>query len=177
MENFLRKIGLIEEYSIEIPIPVDKLVVKMNEIVDEDGYEMFEMYSSSKNFYKGTVDSYGFKIKNRLTFSNANSKSVVYGSFESKSESTKIDIQIIGFYLFMKIFYCLLICFWINSILIFFTNLNKLEDLDFALLPIMILFAFFSFIIPYYMMKSGVERMKHSLERDLYYLTKNESKP
>jgi hypothetical protein len=168
MDKILSKIGLIEEFSMEIPIPVDELVIKMNEIVDEDVYKVFP---SGKNNYKGKIDIKGFTIRKVLkSFDTDNSNVTVYGSFIGRNEDTLIKVKTVGYDAFMKFWYCVACLILILILSFILTSIIK-NDFDFRLLLILI-FCVFILLMPYISMKLGVQKMKYNLERDLYYLTK-----
>ena len=69
MNEFLKKIKLIQVLTIEIEISKSEFVSKLKEQVDEGSTGIFsnpfEVFSSSKNEYKGSVRFDGFEIKRR----------------------------------------------------------------------------------------------------------------
>lgn len=173
-KDLLRKIKLIEKFSTAIPLHITELIIKLDNIIDEDGYNILEGFSSSKNEYKGTVNNGGFTVKRKLkSFSNDKLMAVAHGSFTEQKDSTKIEIEIIGYDNFMKIFYCFQIVFW--SIFLYFTlksdTIFENKNSEFGLL-VMPLFGLIFLISPYFMMRRSMKRLKYDLERELFYLTR-----
>lgn len=174
LKAFLKKIKLIKNFSIDIPLNTTELIRKLDHIVDEDSYNFFEGFFPDKNIFKGEVNSHGFKIKRKLS-RNTNVMTVAYGSFIEHNETTKINVEIIGYDTFMKIFYCFQMIFW--AIILFsmlISGINHNLEVGSAL-AVVFLFGMIVIMIigPYFMMRRSMERMKYDLERELLYLTKN----
>ncbi|OOV18603.1 hypothetical protein [Flavobacterium sp. LM4] len=174
MTEFLKKIKLIDNLIIELPININDLVKKIENFVDEDNYDILEGFRSTKKIFKGKIDNKGFKICRKLGGSN-NTKvnTIAYGKFKELNAKTKIEIEIIGFDSFFKFFYCFLILFWgvmIFALILFLKNGNQNQS-EFGM-PIMFMLLSLITILPYFQMKRSIERMKYDLEREFYYLTK-----
>lgn len=69
MENFLKRIGLIEYDIIELPMKKEDFVQRLKRLVDKDSIEMWadfnEIFTSTKNKYKGSIQPTNFKIKRK----------------------------------------------------------------------------------------------------------------
>jgi hypothetical protein len=57
MDNFLRKINLIKDITIQLPVSKTEFIQKFRNNVDESdlGYVPFEVFQSSTNEYKGNI--------------------------------------------------------------------------------------------------------------------------
>jgi len=76
MKEFLKKLKLIQHLTFEIDIQRSDFVTKLRNSVDEEEIgtfsDPFEAFSSSKNEYKGQVETHKFKIKRRKKFFDMN---------------------------------------------------------------------------------------------------------
>jgi hypothetical protein len=174
MTEFLNRIKLTDNFVIELPIDLKDLVKKIEHFVDEDNYDILEGFHNTKKQFKGKINKKGFKIRRKLGISN-NPKvdTIANGKFKELNGKTEIEIKIIGFDTFFKIFYSFLFFFW--TILIFalgmFLKNGNPNQSEFGI-PVMFLFMLSLTILPYFQMKKGVEKMRYDLEREFYYLTK-----
>ena len=87
MKEFLKKIKLIDHFTTEVPLERSQFVSRFEKQVDYGDLDMFsdmfEVFSSSKNEYKGHVNNEGFKIKRRRKLFDMNS-AVASGEFRTK---------------------------------------------------------------------------------------------
>ena len=176
MKRFLRKIKLITDFSTNVHIQKHEFVRKFKQHVDEKSVglfsDAFDIFSSSKNEYKGRVEIDGFKIKRkRKLFDTGLNLSVAQGSYKQEGETLTIEAEINGFSGAMIPFYLFAIVFYSVFIALLLTGDHEESPISF-LLPFVLFHAAFMFGIPYYMMRSSVEKMKHDLEREFYYMTK-----
>lgn len=174
MTEFLKHIKLIDTFIIELPIDIKELVKKIQNFIDDDNYDILEGFRNTEKKFKGKINKKGFRIRKKLSYSN-NTKvnAIANGKFKEQNGKTKIEIEIIGFDTFFKIFYCILIFFWgvfIFAILKHLIN-EKLNPLEIGI-PVMFLFILSFTILPYFQMKRSVKKMRYDLEREFYYLTK-----
>ena len=67
MNDYLKKIKLAQEINIELQISKSDFTKKFRENVDESdlGFEPFEVFTSSKNEYKGNIENNRFELKKR----------------------------------------------------------------------------------------------------------------
>ncbi|KQC29839.1 hypothetical protein [Flagellimonas eckloniae] len=177
MKEFLKKIKLIEHLITDVEIQKTEFVAKFRQHVDEGSTGMFsdtfDVFSSSKNEYKGQVGYEGFKIKRRRRFFDMNMNlAVARGTYRQSNEKLIIETEINGFSGMMIPFYLFAIVFYSIFIGTFFMTDNiEGNGAGFAL-PFILIHAAFMFGIPYFIMRKSTKRMKHELEREFYYMTK-----
>ena len=121
MKEFLKKIKLIEYLTTDVDIQKTEFVSKFRQHVDEGStgmfFDTFDVFSSSKNEYKGQVGYEGFKIKRRRKFFDMNMNlAIANGTYRQNNEKLIIETEINGFsgmmipfYLFVIIFYSIFI--------------------------------------------------------------------
>lgn len=177
MKEFLKKIKLIEYLTTDVEIQKTEFVSKFKQHVDEGSTGMFsdtfDVFSSSKNEYKGQVGHEGFKIKRRRKFFDTNMNlAVASGTYRQSNEKLIIETEINGFSAMMIPFYLFAIVFYSIFIGVFFMADNiEGNGAGFAL-PFILIHAAFMFGIPYFIMRRSTKRMKHELEREFYFMTK-----
>ncbi len=174
MKDFLKRLKLIDNMTITLPISKLIFVNRLSEITDEGGTgamsDTFDVFSSSKNEFKGQVNFDGFKIKRRRRFFDTNMNfAVANGTFVENNEQLTIETEINGFNNFLIVFYVLLIGFYL---FLFFIVSMSGDSTDFIVIPFLLLHGTLMFVMPYLMMRRGVERLKYELEREFFYLTK-----
>jgi hypothetical protein len=171
MEDLLRKLGLIVDHQMELPVEKARFVSILRENVDSGG-GVFEAFSSNKNVFKGFVDLSGFELKKRRKlFGRRHNLTKATGTFSQLGDTLRVDTRINGFHWSMIIFYTFLIIFYVFFLGAFFlTDAFSGSDMP-PFLPIFfLLHAAIMIAIPYFLMKSGVRQMQHELEREFFYL-------
>lgn len=176
MNDFLKKLKLLEHQSIDIEIQKAEFISKLKQQVDVGSLGIFsdtaDLFSSSKNQYKGEVGAEGFKIKRKRKFFDLNwNIAVASGRYRQENERLIIETEINGFNGVMIPFYLILLVFYT---VFFITSLWSIQDGNGAglFLPFILFHALFMFGIPFLIMRRSVSRMKHELEREFFYLTK-----
>lgn len=176
MKEFLRRLGLVEDFSTELPIEKTAFVNRLKSQVDEGDIgvfsDPFEVFSSSKNEFKGQVGFNKFKIKRRRRFFDMNlNNAIAQGTYVQEGGPLRINAEINGF-IGMTIPFFLLIAFYLIFIGAFFMA-DSIEGNEAGfVLPFIVIHAAFMFGIPYLVMRRSVKRMKHDLEREFYFMTK-----
>ena len=130
----------------------------------------FDIFSSSKNEFKGHVGFNDFRIRRRRRFFDTNmNMAIATGTFKETNSGLVIDTEINGFNDFFILFYGLLIVFYgVFAGMIAFSDQNT----EFFVYPFLLIHSLFMFLLPYLFMRSAVKRLKHDLEREFFYLTK-----
>ncbi len=174
MKNFLKRIKLIDNLTTELEITKLEFVNRLSASVDqaELGFfsDTFDIFTSSKNMYKGNVNQSGFEIKKRRRFFDRQfgfAKAI--GRYSQKNELLIIDTEISGWNNFMFFFYGVALLFYI-----FFIGMIIFSDIDnqagFVVFPFILFHAAIMFYLPYRMMKSSVKKIKYDIEREFHYL-------
>lgn len=170
MSDFLRKINQIKDINIELQVSKTEFIKKFKENVDESnfGFEPFEALKSSKNEYKGSIESHGFELKKRKKLFDMNySFAKVTGIFFQETDKLIIEAEISAFRGKMIFFVAFLLLFYgiIISALLFTED----GGIKFFIFPFILFHMSIMMGIPYFIMKRSVTRMIYDLERDLHY--------
>ncbi|KAF2509985.1 hypothetical protein EYY60_10720 [Flavobacterium zhairuonense] len=182
---FLRKIKLIESFSVEIPLSLNDLVKKIDILLYEDRSGFFSGTYSSKTQFIGKVNKKGFEIRNNLMqMTKGKTVVIAYGSFTDLNEKTEVNIEIKGFDKFMHLFYGMQLLFYSILILylIFHTDriINQLHSLPlhssfWGIVTNVIILGCLFFgmtIYPYFKMRKSMEEIEDDLRRELCQISK-----
>lgn len=174
MKDILKRLKLIDNMTTTLLTNKVEFVKRLNEITDEGSIgiisETFDIFSSSKNEFKGQVTLDNFKIKRRRRFFDTNINfAVANGFFVESNGQLNIETEINGFNNFFIVFYIFLIIFYSIFIFVLF---NENDNGGLIAIPLLLVHGLFMFAIPYLMIKRSVKRLKYELEREFYYLTK-----
>lgn len=175
MEDFLKKLKLIDYLTTNLQISKTEFVQRLSLITDEGNTGIFsntfDAFSSSKNEFKGQVNHNGFTLKRRTRFFDTNmNMAVANGTLTENNGKLTVETEINGFNNFFIIFYVFLIIFYSLFIFSFSSSDNNVE---FFAIPFLLLHGTLMFSMPYFMMRRSVKRLKYELEREFFYLTKN----
>jgi len=152
-----------------------EFINRLNEITDRGNTgimsDIFDIFSSSKNEFKGQINFDSFKIKRKRRFFDTNMNiAVANGFFIEDNEQLIIETEIKGFSNFFTIFYIFVFIFYLVSILAFmFNDTEKL----FIVIPFILFHGTLMCAIPYFIIRRSVKRLKYELEREFFYLTKS----
>lgn len=176
MKAFLKKIKLIENFSTELIIEKNDFIKKFQQHVDESEFGLFsdlrDLFSSSKNEFKGNVGLDAFKIKKRKRFFDSNLPLSAEGIYRQKGENLVIEAEIKGQPNAIIPFVAICLIFYTIAFFVILLSDNMDWRLAAVVVPFLFIHAAFMLGIPYYMMRKSVKRLKHDLERELYYITK-----
>lgn len=122
MKDLLRKLKLINFLTIELQLNKTEFIERLSAITDEGETgifsDMFDLFSSSKNEFKGQVNDDGFKLKRRRRFFDSKmNRAVATGMFYENNGKLTVETEIYGFKNFFIVFYVFLILFY--SVFIF----------------------------------------------------------
>ncbi|MDR6760458.1 hypothetical protein J2Y38_000637 [Flavobacterium sp. 2755] len=174
MNNFLKKINLIKNITIQLPVSKIDFIQKFRNNVDESdlGYVPFEIFLSSRNEYKGNIENNSFELKKRKKLFDMNhSFAKVNGNLIQENDKLTIDVEIIGFRKRMIIFFGFIIFFYLISIA---GMISVGDNVTFIFLPFLFIHMSIMLGIPYFIIRRSVNRMAYDLERDFHYwVTKN----
>ncbi|MFK8061433.1 MAG: hypothetical protein AB8B78_15270 [Polaribacter sp.] len=176
MEEFLRKIKLIDSFSISLKTNKNDFVSSLRTNIDEadiDGFfsSAFEIFSSSKNIFKGQANHSGFKIRKRKRFFDRQfGFAKATGNYREKEGKLIVSGQIKSWNNFMYFFFGFAILIYSIFIFSFFFKSNSFDNLGIIVLPFILLHAVFMIGIPYFAMRSGLKKLKQDLEREFHFI-------
>lgn len=177
MKDFLKKIKLVADLTTEIEIQKSEFINKFKHHVDEGDVGPFlgglDIFSSSKNEYKGHVGFDKFKIKRRRRIFDTNMNfAVASGTYRQRENRLIIETEINGFSGMMIPFYILITVFYSIFIVGFFMAENTSDSDFFFAGPFIFIHALFMFGIPYFIMRRSTQRLKYELEREFHYISR-----
>ncbi len=177
MDHFLRKLKLIENTTIELPISKIDFIKKFRDNVEYSdlnftAFEGFEVFSSSKLEYKGTISDRGFALKKRRKLFDTNySFAKANGTFRESFDKLIITTEINSFRKKMYFFLAFILLFDLLILTSFFLGGTSFPIF---ILPFILIHGILMIGIPYIVMRRSVKRMVYDLERDFHYwVTKN----
>ncbi|KGL63323.1 hypothetical protein [Polaribacter sp. Hel1_85] len=178
MKKILEKIKLIDFLETELEIPKNEFTNRFSKIVDEGStnslFDMFDIFSSSKNEYKGEIEFSRFKIKRKKKFFDMNIIfPVAKGFLNQKDDKLFIKTEINAFKGIMIIFFVFIILIYLVIAISLFTNNNTDDFSIYLAIPFLLIHGSFMIGIPYLLLRRSVKRFKYEFERELFYLTKN----
>lgn len=177
MENFLKKIKLIDSFSTTLNTTKSEFTSALRNNVDEGDVDgmfsgAFEAFSSSNNKFKGSVSFNGFKIRKRRRFFEKNfGKAIATGNVREQGDTLVVNTQINAWHNFMFFFFGFITVGYIIFFGVFLNQAFSFDDGLSFVAPLFILFhAMLMFGIPYFIMRRGVKRMKQDLEREFHFI-------
>ena len=176
LNNFLKKIKLIDTFEINLQLSQHDFIDKLSAVTEKGNLGIFsESYfglKKNKKEYIGQISYDSFSIRKQRSFPNAKNNSAnATGTMSEDNGNLKIDTEINGFKSTILIFYVCLIFFYAFALPKFLNTNNEREIL---LIVFFVVQGVFMFTIPYIMMRLSVRRFKYDLERELFFLTKND---
>lgn len=176
MKAFLKKIRLVDNFTVKIETQKKDFVPKFQAHVDEGKTtglfsNVFDILSSSENEFKGQVGYDYFEIKRkRKLFDSKASFAKALGTYRQDGEHLVIKTEVNGFSNMMIPFYVFVLIFYIFFITMFFQG-GGIGGNGIAI-PFVLLHGLLMFGMPYFMMRRSTKRMKAALEREFYYIAR-----
>ena len=174
MKAFLRKIKIIDSFTMTLPMPQQAFVAKLAAITELGSTRMFvspfALFSSRDWAYVGVVTDESFKIQRHGRYLDANGSAVTAsGTLTEENGQVRIETELNAAYTFLFNAFVIVLPLGIGiAAPIIFPNK---ESLLISLL-MTIIFGFVSLMF-YFSVRRSVERMKEDLERAFFYLTKD----
>ena len=178
MNEFLKKLKLIDHFTVELEVERYFFVDRLMSVVDPGDtgtlFSSFEGLSSSKKEYKGKVGDNGFEIRRRKRLFDMNMGSAIAkGEWRQRDNHLIIETEINSFNNFFILFFVILIVIYVFGVisLLFARNGEDGNNLiTLVALPFLLLHAAFMFGVPYIVMRNSTKRMKYDLTREFHYL-------
>lgn len=177
MEEFLKKIKLLDEFNISLNIDKNKFSSEFRNQVEEkdiDGLfsSAFEVFSSNKKKYKGFVNFNEFKIRKKRSFGNRKFGNIkAKGRFIQNGEKLKISTEIRGWNNFMLIYFGVILVFYVVFLSFFLIGFDSSSNISFYFfIPFIAIHALLMFGLPIYQIRKGVASLKQDLEREFHFV-------
>ena len=177
MNALLRKIKLIDDMTITLPISKVEFVRRLHDITDAGGvggvFDVFDVYFSSKKEYKGTVNLNNFVLTRKKRFFDPGvSLAVANGTFTENNGQVTIETAVNGFHPIFIALYVFFGIFYSIAIVVLIIGINQEGFVPIPFISGLLLQCTFMGGMPYFIMRKSVTRFKYELEREFYYLTK-----
>ena len=138
-------------------------------------FQGFEVFDSSKNLFKGRVNSDGFKIrKRRRMFNSSSGLAKATGRFREKNDQLEIKTTISAWNNILLFVIGMLLIFYVIFISLFLFN-SEFRSGSFFVLPFLIIHALFMFGIFYFLMRKSIKNLKQDLKREFVYIINKSS--
>ena len=182
MEDFLKKLKLLKEISISLNTQRSEFVPALKKYVDSAKINnpfsrLEDIFTSSKNSYKGIVTSRDFEIKKRLRFGDSKfSGAKITGTFQDFGDTLIIKAKVNAWNNFMFFFYGFVIIFYfVFGILMVPEIINSGEDFfSVIIIPFLFIHAFFMLGMPYFFMRRSVLRTLREFEKEIHFIQSKE---
>lgn len=177
MENILRKLKLISDFKTELEIEKSEFVERLKLHVDPSEFGLFsninDIFSSSKNDFKGYVGRDYFEIKRKRSFFDGNKNlATAKGTYLQNGNKLLINVKVKGFNKSFIPFLIFIPIIYIIAIITFIVASTNDTEIPFFILPFILLHGALMLGIPYFLMKRSLKNMEKELEREFFYLTK-----
>ncbi len=170
LDNFLRKIKLIQEISIEIPLSSDNFKRKLTECVSENKFNLFEGLNNGEKIFVGELGDNKFKIRPiKQIFQNSLARFAWCKCTYEESSQNKIIIKgEVSLATFHPLIFLLVFPFVYGLIItIALITWTDYTPIIFVFLHFLLMLAIFYFIC-----RRFVSSGKYYMERELYFLSK-----
>jgi hypothetical protein len=172
MKMVLKKLGIIDHLSTTLKISQKQFTDRLNQITETGSTSIFSVFSTTIKEYRGQINTDTFTIKRRRWILDYNMNfTVVTAEFTEENNELKVESEINGFnwyFLFMMIGIIFVSILGMISI----TTLK--DNVGLIIIPFLFFQVFMTIGMLYFLMKVSVKRFKYNLERELFYLTKNQ---
>ncbi len=176
-EKYLKKIGAIDEFTLELDISKSNFIRKLGQNISEDE-RLFpwlsDILSSNDILYKGTVDIDSFKIRRKQTlFSRGQNMGEVSGKFKStptNSIAIEVEVNSFSYVVFISLILGILIYGLIVVLVVYSIKLLLLYQV--LILGSYLLWIFLLLRFYLYLAKKNTASLRRDVERELHYLTR-----
>ena len=167
-DNFLRKIKLIQPIFLEVPISNDEFKGKLNRIVDESSFMLFEGFGSNSQHFVGKLNEEGFNIRPKKKFFSTSLSYLT--NCKAKYEFTGNNKTVIRGEVFIAKHYPISLMVFIVIFYSLILSLSIAVWEDRSSLVGVIFYGLFMALIFYIVFRGAVNSGKAYFERELYFL-------
>ncbi|MGH2664585.1 hypothetical protein [Flavobacterium sp.] len=177
MQSVLAIIRLCENYVITIPMNLSDFTQKLEEVIDDKNADPFSLFGpGSKNNFKGTFNTKGFKLQSTLL--NKRNKAIsmnIKGALMEEGNTTKIAVEIKAddFFTILYLSFSAFMAFLL--VLSFFLDVFEVTQEHHSVFNLFFMIAipalfFFSY---YFHIRRNMKIVKYELIKIFQNLTKN----
>lgn len=171
MEDFLRKIKLVEDISIRLDITSSEFVSALRLNVEKSNINnifsgLFEVFSSNEKEYKGLVDSRGFHIrKKKRFFDKKKGTTNAKGTFRTNANTLIINTTISAFSVKQLLISSLLLVCYLTFVVYGVGNINSFQEVFNNISIFFLLFLVGMLLFVWFSLKNEVTNMKKDLQK------------
>lgn len=172
MKEILKKVGIIDTLTINLDVERNEFTRQLKQNTEESdlgfGSSFFEIFSSSKKEFKGSVGVNNFKIRKKRKFLDRSSGlAIAKGKVRQKENTTIIEAEISSFKNIMFFFIGFIALVYI--IVISQIGFNT-EEVPFFAIPFILIYGALMIGIPWFVLRKSTSRLKKELEKDFYFM-------
>ena len=170
MENFLKQIKLIEDFNITLPISKQNFVDNLSKVTTANSSLIESLGNNNKQFVgEVNFDSFSIRPMRKLGQNNLQYITKLSADFKSNTQTTTIEGRI-----HLSKLYPIIIA--VISILYFAIGITALSNMEgsFPLIPLAIQFLFMLGVF-YFVFRRAIKNAKGYFEKELFFLTKDNS--
>lgn len=178
MEEFLKRLKVLNNFSVNLNISRPEFLVRFSTIVDRGDtsflFSSFDALDSTSSVYKGKVTNDGFKIRRRKKVLRSDwGMAMATGTFVERENKLGINVEVNSFNAAFIPFYVIGFIGY-GFAFAFLTTSESWEE--FGILPFVFLtiHAFAMLGMPYLMMRRGTAQMEYDLTREFHSLAAND---
>ena len=173
MTDFIKRIGLYDQFQITLPVSKSDFVKTLALNLDKPGWRFLDLFPSSKNLYKGKVENDSFEIKRKQKWFNSSGRYLkVLGKVTPHNEQLNINIEIKALtFAFIPLAIVLLVFYAGAFSVTLIGNIPITTKLMVA--GFIIVHAIFMLAIPYITLRKAIRNTRYELERDLYFMMRD----
>jgi hypothetical protein len=176
-EDLLQKLKLRDQLILTLDIPRFDLTYRLLELVEEGDPKShmnpFEAFSTNRRSYIGRVNEYGFKVRKKRTFFHASgSSAMAVGIYQEQDDRLSVKVDLQPLHKFTLYLLPIVLVFYVLLISMF--SASGSADTSFYLF--ITLHALLMMVLPIFMMRSGIRKLKKELDRDLALVVRDHSK-
>ena len=165
MANLFERTGLVQEDEIMLDISAIEFEKVLKHNLDPLKYRFFEVFSKSKNSYKGIVGQNRFIIqKKRSLFQLRSGLIKISGNYKEENQRTTVSIEINGWNIYMVLLYLIFIIFYaFGYSLIFQNEIQKDSNINLYFAIVLSLHMVLQISAPILAKSKSVKNTKHHL--------------
>lgn len=170
MKELLKRLQIIGYLNIDLEITQLTFYNRLSSIVDVQPKNLFRTLNKGNKEYIGEVNIDNFKIKRRNHFFEPNLYSpLIEGTVKDDDKTVTIQVEVNGVNThIILLFAIILIIYTVLMTALFISARTMWYEVLFILIHGILMLAFL-----YKITVRNVKRMIYSMERELYFLTKN----
>ena len=178
MKSLLKKMNLILPFRMELDISKREFSNRLRAIVFENNpgpySDLDDLFQPDEVRYKGEIDEHSFSLIPKQNLLGTKISAVTKGTYQEINDKLIVEGEVNGFSYWFLVLYFFSLLFYgtIATILIYSLGESWKSYLIFTAL--FVAFYLGAFMIHLYYFRKSTKEVKSEVERDLFYLTRND---